>query len=34
MDAQILKLSELMNPSKIFDFILQREVNRPLGIKG
>jgi NitT/TauT family transport system substrate-binding protein len=32
-DAQILKLPEPANPSKIFDFSLQREVNRALGIK-
>jgi NitT/TauT family transport system substrate-binding protein len=32
-DAQILKLPEPMNPSKIFDFTLQREVNRALDIK-
>jgi NitT/TauT family transport system substrate-binding protein len=32
-DAQILKLPEPVNPSRIFDFSLQREVNRELGIK-
>jgi len=33
VDAQILKLPEPVNPSKIFDFSLQREVNRELAIK-
>lgn len=32
-DAQTLKLAEPMAPAKIFDFNLQREVNRELGIK-
>ena len=32
-DAQILKLAEPVNSSKVFDFSLQREVNRDLGIK-
>ena len=32
-DAQALKLPEPVNPSKIFDFSLQREVNRELGVK-
>lgn len=32
-DAQVLKLPEPVNPSKILDFTLQREVNRELGIK-
>lgn len=33
MDAQILKLPEPVAPSKVFDFSLQREVNREIGIK-
>jgi NitT/TauT family transport system substrate-binding protein len=33
MDAQILGLPEPMAPAKIFDFSLQREVNRELGVK-
>ena len=33
LDAQILKLSEPVAASKVFDFGLQREVNRELGIK-
>ncbi len=33
LDAQILKLSEPMAPSQVFDFSLRREVNRELGIK-
>jgi hypothetical protein len=33
VDAQILKLPEPVNPSKIFDFSLQREINRELAIK-
>jgi len=33
MDAQILKLPEPMHPSKVFDFALQREVNRELGLQ-
>lgn len=33
LDAQILKLPEPMAPSKVFDFSLQRVVNRELGIK-
>src|SRR5712692_5143844 len=32
-DAQVLKLPEPMAPSKVFDFGIQREVNRELGIK-
>ncbi len=32
-DAQILKLSKPASPSEIFDFSLQREVTRELGIK-
>ena len=32
-DAQILKLPEPVNPSRIFDFGLQKEVNRELAIK-
>ena len=32
-DAQVLKLPDPVNPSKILDFTLQREVNRELGIK-
>jgi ABC-type nitrate/sulfonate/bicarbonate transport system substrate-binding protein len=31
LDAQILKLPEPMHPSKVFDFTLQREVNREMG---
>lgn len=33
LDAQILKLPEPMSPSKVFDFTLQREVSRDLGIR-
>ena len=33
LDAQILKLSEPVAVPKVFDFGLQREVNRELGIK-
>ncbi|MEO6162806.1 MAG: ABC transporter substrate-binding protein [Candidatus Binatia bacterium] len=33
MDAQILKLPEPIAPAKVFDFALQREVNKDLGIK-
>ena len=33
LDAQILKLPEPVAASKIFDFALQREVNKELGIK-
>jgi hypothetical protein len=32
-EAQPLKLSETVAPSKVFDFTLQRAVNRDLGIK-
>ena len=32
-DAQILKLSQPVAPSSVFDFTIQREVNRELGIK-
>lgn len=32
-EAQVLKLSETVAPSKVFDFSLQRNVNRELGIK-
>lgn len=33
LDAQILKLAEPVPASKVFDFALQREVNKELGIK-
>ena len=33
LDAQILKLPEPTHPSKVFDFTLQREVNRELGVR-
>lgn len=33
LDAQILKLPEPMAPAKVFDFTIQREVNRELGIR-
>jgi NitT/TauT family transport system substrate-binding protein len=33
LDAQILKLPEPTEPSKVFDFTLQREVNRELGVR-
>ncbi len=33
MDAQILKLAEPIAPAKVFDFTLQREVNKDLAIK-
>ena len=33
VDSQVLKLPEAVSPSQIFDFGLQREVNRKLGIK-
>jgi hypothetical protein len=33
VDSQVLKLPEAVSPSQIFDFSLQREVNRELGIR-
>ncbi|HEY7221530.1 MAG TPA: ABC transporter substrate-binding protein [Candidatus Binatia bacterium] len=33
-EGQALKLTETVPPSKVFDFTLQRAVNRELGIKG
>jgi ABC-type nitrate/sulfonate/bicarbonate transport system substrate-binding protein len=33
VDAQILKLPEPIAPSKVFDFALQREVNKELGVR-
>ena len=33
VDWQVLKLPAAVSPSQIFDFSLQREVNRKLGIK-
>ena len=33
-EAQFLKLAESVPPSRIFDFSLQRTVNKELGIKG
>ncbi|HEY2988391.1 MAG TPA: ABC transporter substrate-binding protein [Candidatus Binatia bacterium] len=33
LDAQTLKLAEPLPPAKVFDFTLQREVNRELGIR-
>jgi hypothetical protein len=33
LDAQILKLPQPVPASAVFDFTLQREVNRELGIK-
>src|SRR5437660_1465632 len=33
LDAQILKLPQPLAPSGVFDFTLQREVNRELGIR-
>lgn len=33
LDAQILKLPEPIVPAKVFDFALQREVNKELGIR-
>jgi NitT/TauT family transport system substrate-binding protein len=33
-EAQVLKLTESVPPSRIFDFTLQRAVNKELGIKG
>lgn len=33
-EAQFLKLNETVAPNKIFDFSLQRQVNKELGIKG
>lgn len=33
LDAQILKLPEPVDPSTVFDFSLQRDVNHELGIK-
>jgi ABC-type nitrate/sulfonate/bicarbonate transport system substrate-binding protein len=33
-EAQVLKLTDSVPPSRIFDFTLQRAVNRELGIKG
>ena len=33
LDAQILKLPQPAAPSSIFDFAMQREVNRDLGVR-
>jgi hypothetical protein len=33
LDAQILKLPQPVAPSSVFDFSIQREVNKELGIK-
>lgn len=33
-EAQVLNISETVPPSRIFDFTLQRAVNRELGVKG
>jgi hypothetical protein len=32
LDSQILKLSQPVDPSSVFDFTIQREVNKELGI--
>jgi ABC-type nitrate/sulfonate/bicarbonate transport system substrate-binding protein len=33
-EAQVLKLAETVTPTRVFDFTLQRAVNKELGIKG
>ena len=33
-EAQALKLAETVPPARVFDFTLQRAVNKELGIKG
>ena len=33
LDAQILKLPQPATPSSVFDFSIQREVDKELGIK-
>jgi hypothetical protein len=33
LDAQILKLPQPVAPASVFDFTLQREVNKELGIR-
>jgi ABC-type nitrate/sulfonate/bicarbonate transport system substrate-binding protein len=33
-EAQVLKLAETVTPARVFDFTLQRAVNKELGIKG
>ena len=33
-EAQVLKRNESVSPSRVFDFSLQRAVNRELGFKG
>jgi ABC-type nitrate/sulfonate/bicarbonate transport system substrate-binding protein len=33
-EAQALKITETVAPSRVFDFSLQRSVNKELGIKG
>jgi len=33
LDAQILGLAQPVSPSSVFDFTLQREINKELGIK-
>ena len=33
LDAQILKLAQAVPPASVFDFTIQREVNKELGIR-
>ena len=33
LDSQILKLSQPVAPSSVFDFTIQREVNKEMGIR-
>jgi hypothetical protein len=33
LDAQVLKLPQPATPSSVFDFTIQREVNRDMGIR-
>jgi hypothetical protein len=33
LDAQILKLAQPVPPGSVFDFMIQREVNKELGIR-
>jgi hypothetical protein len=33
LDAQILKLTQPVAPGSVFDFTIQREVNKELGIR-
>jgi hypothetical protein len=33
LDAQVLKLPQPVAPSSVFDFAIQREVNKEMGIR-